>query len=356
MYYDSYGAESMMSTTLGSAPLTGMFLGIMIFMIILGLISVISYWKVFNKAGKPGWATIIPIYNNIVKIQIAKLSMIYLLLLFIPIANIYAKFKINIEIAKKFGKSSGFGVGMTLVSIIFIPMLAFSDNLYEDNVSESSETTNGSDATNVINNNQPEDVNLEQNNINTIQDIPVEPTNSNIEVEQTFVNNNVSDIPVMPVDDAKETISSSESVIQDIPANNLNENLDSVSTFENNNASVFDNLVSDVQVNAEPVENINEIPVVNEPIVDSKLNNEVPNAFNSKPIDTSMNTLDEQSQVVENNIVEPVETDIPQLNSDSVINSTIPNSVGEQKKVCKVCGETMPNIVSICPKCGTDNE
>ena len=62
---------------------------------------------------------------------------------------------INIEIAKKFGKTSGYGIGMTLIPIIFIPLLAFSDNKYlgaDSNIENS--TSNSFDASNIINNNQ----------------------------------------------------------------------------------------------------------------------------------------------------------------------------------------------------------
>ena len=124
MYSSDMIAQSVANATMNSAPMMGLFFGIIIFSVVLGLISIISNWKIFNKAGKPGWASIIPIYNYIVMIQIAKLSMIYLVLLIIPIVNIFAIFKINIAIAKKFGKSTGFGIGMTLFSIIFIPLLA----------------------------------------------------------------------------------------------------------------------------------------------------------------------------------------------------------------------------------------
>ena len=92
----------------------------------ISVFTIICNWKVFKKAGKPGWASIIPIYNIIVMIEIAELPMWYIALFFVPFANIYASFKINIEIAHKFGKSTGFGVGMTLLSPIFMALLAFS--------------------------------------------------------------------------------------------------------------------------------------------------------------------------------------------------------------------------------------
>lgn len=90
---------------------------------------IVSMWKLFKKAGKEGWASIIPIYNTIVMIQIAELPLWYIALLLVPLVNIYAVFKIFIEMAKKFGKSTGFGVAMVFFSIICIPILAFSKDV-----------------------------------------------------------------------------------------------------------------------------------------------------------------------------------------------------------------------------------
>lgn len=79
-----------------------------------------------QKAGKPGWASIVPIYNMIVLLEITELPLWYIVLFFIPFANIYALFKIYIELAHKFGKSTGFGVATVFFSIVCLPILAFS--------------------------------------------------------------------------------------------------------------------------------------------------------------------------------------------------------------------------------------
>lgn len=94
----------------------------------LGVLVIVSLLMIFKKAGKPGWASIIPIYNVIVLIQVAGLPLWYLLLLIIPFANIYAIFKIYIELAHKFGKSTGFGVLTVFFSEICLPILAFDKN------------------------------------------------------------------------------------------------------------------------------------------------------------------------------------------------------------------------------------
>ncbi len=92
---------------------------------------VIGIFKVFIKAGQPGWAAIVPFYNQYVLTQIAGLEIIWFILLFIPVANIVAAFKIMCNVAAKFGKSTGFGVGMTLLPFIFFPVLGFSDAKYQ---------------------------------------------------------------------------------------------------------------------------------------------------------------------------------------------------------------------------------
>ncbi len=93
-----------------------------------GILVIVSLWIIFKKAGRPGWASIVPIYNIIVLIQIVGLPLWYLVLLIIPFANIYAIFKIYIELAHKFGKSTGFGVLSVFFSEICLPILAFDKN------------------------------------------------------------------------------------------------------------------------------------------------------------------------------------------------------------------------------------
>lgn len=91
---------------------------------------VIGMWKVFTKAGKPGWAILIPIYNTIVMIQIAKRPIWWILLLFIPIVHIIVGIIIIIDIAKAFGKGTGFVLGLLFLPFIFYPILGFGDSKY----------------------------------------------------------------------------------------------------------------------------------------------------------------------------------------------------------------------------------
>lgn len=94
------------------------------------VLMIASMWKIFTKAGKPGWACLIPIYNAYVLLQIAGKPGWWLVMFFIPIANIVFGIMAMIALAKCFGKGGGFVVGLILLPIVFYPMLAFGDAQY----------------------------------------------------------------------------------------------------------------------------------------------------------------------------------------------------------------------------------
>jgi uncharacterized membrane protein YoaK (UPF0700 family) len=88
-------------------------------------------WKMFEKASKPGWAAIIPIYNAIVIIQIAGKPAWWFLLYLIPIVNIVIAVIVMLNLARSFGKGTGFALGLVFLSGIFIPILAWGDAQYQ---------------------------------------------------------------------------------------------------------------------------------------------------------------------------------------------------------------------------------
>jgi hypothetical protein len=103
---------------------------VIIYVAILGLI-LASMWAIFAKAGKPGWAALIPIYNFIVLLEIVGKPWWWLLLMLIPILNVvFAVWTYNL-LSKSFGKSEGFTVGLLLLSFIFLPILAFGEAQYK---------------------------------------------------------------------------------------------------------------------------------------------------------------------------------------------------------------------------------
>jgi hypothetical protein len=88
-------------------------------------------WKVFEKAGKPGWAAIIPIYNFIVLLDIVRKPIWWIILLLIPLVNFIIMIIISMDLAVCFGKSKGWGFGL-LVILPFVgyPMLGFGQDKY----------------------------------------------------------------------------------------------------------------------------------------------------------------------------------------------------------------------------------
>ncbi|MBI2397821.1 MAG: signal peptidase I [Xanthomonadales bacterium] len=90
-----------------------------------------GFWKVFVKAGQPGWACLVPIYNIVVMLQIVGRPIWWLVLLLIPIVSLVVMIIVSIDMAKSFGKGTGFGVGLALLGPIFYPMLGFGDAKYQ---------------------------------------------------------------------------------------------------------------------------------------------------------------------------------------------------------------------------------
>ena len=94
------------------------------------ILMIISMWKIFTKAGKPGWACIIPIYNIIVLLQIIGKPWWWLLLFCIPIVNIVFVIWMTNLLSKSFGKEVGFTLGLIFLSFIFYPILGLGDSKY----------------------------------------------------------------------------------------------------------------------------------------------------------------------------------------------------------------------------------
>lgn len=94
------------------------------------VLAIVAMWKIFEKAGEPGWAAIIPFYNLYVLFKITWGSGWKFLLLLIPIANIVILIITMVKLAKAFGKSGGFAVGLIFLSIIFYCILAFDQSQY----------------------------------------------------------------------------------------------------------------------------------------------------------------------------------------------------------------------------------
>ena len=100
--------------------------------ILLLILMVVSVWKVFTKAGKPGWASIIPIYSFIVWLDIIKKPWWWMLLMFVPIVGLVYAIKATNLLSKSFGKGSGFTAGLIFLPFVFWPILAFGEAKYTE--------------------------------------------------------------------------------------------------------------------------------------------------------------------------------------------------------------------------------
>lgn len=97
---------------------------------------IVSLWKVFTKAGRPGWAAIVPFYNMWTLFEIGGQKGAYIFFIFIPFVGqiIYLVFEIKalLEIAKRFGKDTAFGVLSIFFPFVTFPILAFSNAKYTE--------------------------------------------------------------------------------------------------------------------------------------------------------------------------------------------------------------------------------
>ncbi len=84
-----------------------------------------SFWKIFAKAGKPGWAAIIPIYNLVVYLQIVNRPIWWIVLMLIPVVNVVVWIVLTNDLAKAFGKGVGWTLGLLFIGFVFYPILGF---------------------------------------------------------------------------------------------------------------------------------------------------------------------------------------------------------------------------------------
>lgn len=116
------------SAAAAGMAIVGLVMGVIYLAILVVVIA--SMWKIFTKAGKPGWAAIVPIYNIVILLEIIGKPVWWIVLFLIPFVNLIVAILMYVELAKVFGKSTGFAIGLLLLSPIFLPMLAFGSAQY----------------------------------------------------------------------------------------------------------------------------------------------------------------------------------------------------------------------------------
>lgn len=104
--------------------------GVIIYLAI-AIFLIAANWKIYEKAGKPGWAYLIPFYNIIVLLEIVGKPTWWLVLMFIPVVNvIFGIWMVNM-LSLSFGKDTGFTLGLIFLPFIFFPILGFGDAQYQ---------------------------------------------------------------------------------------------------------------------------------------------------------------------------------------------------------------------------------
>ena len=220
--YSSYGGYDYYSNphaakSTNSSDLSGVFaailgIGFLAWLIIIAatVLTIIGMWKAFKKSGHDGWEALIGGHNVFVRFQDSGIKSYWFFLLLVPIANLIIPFWLNIEYAKSFGKSAGFGVGLTLLPCVFFPILglgnaqyigpAYSDgnnnnNNYNSQYNNNNYNSQYNNMNNNMNNNTNNNTNYNQNNNNnsfsTQQNDNVQSNNNNM--NDTNLNNDNTD-------------------------------------------------------------------------------------------------------------------------------------------------------------------
>jgi hypothetical protein len=108
--------------------------GLILFIIVaiaVCIFMIAAMWKVFEKAGQPGWGVLIPIYNIYLLLVIAGKPGWWIILFLIPLVNFVIAIIVYIDLAKNFGKDALFGLGLAFLGIIFWPILGFGNAQYQ---------------------------------------------------------------------------------------------------------------------------------------------------------------------------------------------------------------------------------
>jgi hypothetical protein len=110
--------------------LAGLMICYLVFIALIIAFSIIVHWKIFTKAGEPGWACIVPVYNVMILSKICGRGELFGLLCLVPCVNIVVGIMLTFDLAKVFGKDVGFAIGLLLLPIVFLPILAFGSAEY----------------------------------------------------------------------------------------------------------------------------------------------------------------------------------------------------------------------------------
>jgi hypothetical protein len=100
------------------------------FGMLIGLIVLVAYWRIFTKAGEAGWQAIIPIWNVFVFMKVIGRPWWWVLLMLIPFVNIIVGIIAFHDLAMSFGHGWGFTLGLLFLPFIFFLILGFGGDRY----------------------------------------------------------------------------------------------------------------------------------------------------------------------------------------------------------------------------------
>lgn len=325
----SYGVSTTSGLT-GAIVAMGLFFWLL--SMALSVLMIISLWKIFKKAGKPGWASIVPIYNIYIMCEIAEKEWWYILLLCVPFVNIYAMIVLYNGMAKRFGKGGGFVVGMILLPVVFFPMLAFGkDAAIVNNQPNTSNENNMTDNTASVSANAAAVPNMNGQTAMTTNEMA---TPNNPVMSEPVMSNPVGSVPFGNISTESGLNSQNVNVGQNIdPSLESNQNTSAmdepVMPQSNDNVAspTFDNVAQDnVQIPVTPntmdaaqnvnveqnigpsLESVQNKPVMNEPVMPQPNDNVAPsfdnvnNNANQSVNEEMLDINDESDAALENNI------------------------------------------------------
>ena len=122
--------EQQLANSAAMGIMAGIGMGMVVFLLAIAAFSIVCYWKIYTKAGEPGWACLVPIYNFIIFLKIVNKPWWWLFLMIIPIVNLVLIIILLNRLSKSFGKGAGFTVGLLFVHVIFFAILAFDKSVY----------------------------------------------------------------------------------------------------------------------------------------------------------------------------------------------------------------------------------
>ena len=132
MYNYTYTYDYPKAAAAGAGFIGGFFTFLMILIILACVVlTVIAQWKIFTKAGKEGWKSLIPIYNTYTLLQILNMEPLLCLLMLLPVSSFMLSIVMDVKLAKSFGKGTGFAIGLILLGPIFYMILGFGDAQYK---------------------------------------------------------------------------------------------------------------------------------------------------------------------------------------------------------------------------------